>query len=148
VRKLDASDRAAQERWQRILTEAAEQSGRGRVPVLHAPIALGEWRGEEYHVVLVAHAGVTTRTVADAVPDGTRSAALLIGPEGGFTQDEVEWLAASGAVPISLGPRVLRAETAALTALTLTLAATGDLEPPQQRDWIPIDSTAQGQNEG
>src|SRR5262249_24651450 len=142
VRKIDGDDRAALKRWQRLVTEAAEQSGRGRIPVLHPPLALGEWRGAEYHVVLVAHEGVTTRTVACTLGRETPSAALLIGPEGGFAADEVERLAASGAIPVSLGPLILRAETAAIAALTLTLAAAGGLEPPDPADWALLDNTA------
>jgi 16S rRNA (uracil1498-N3)-methyltransferase len=142
VRKVERSERAAMERWQRIVTEAAEQSGRARIPALHTPVALGEWRGAEYHVVLVAHEGVTIGTVADNLTHETPSVALLIGPEGGFAADEVERLAAAGAIPVSLGPRILRAETAAITALTLTLAATGDLEPQPSRDWTPFGDTS------
>ncbi len=141
VRKVDQADRAAIERWRRIVTEAAEQSGRARIPDVSAPTALGEWHGAEYHVVLAAHEGVTAGTVADTVGRETPSVALLIGPEGGFAADEVERLAAAGAIPVSLGPRILRAETAAITAVTLTLAAAGDLAPQPPRDWTPVGGT-------
>jgi 16S rRNA (uracil1498-N3)-methyltransferase len=142
VRKVDKGDRASLERWQRIVTEAAEQSGRGRIPRLHPPATLGELPLRGYDSVLVAHESATARTVAGALTGSMASVALLIGPEGGFAADEVERLAASGALPVSLGPRILRAETAAITALALTLAATGDLEPEPPRAWIPVDGTA------
>jgi 16S rRNA (uracil1498-N3)-methyltransferase len=142
VRKVDPSDRGALERWHRIVTEAAEQSGRGRIPLLHAPAALAECDRAEYHSVLVAHEGVRARTIADSIGREYPSVALLIGPEGGFAEEEVADLAASGAIPVSLGPRILRAETAAITALTLTLAATGDLAPARQDDWTAENGTA------
>jgi 16S rRNA (uracil1498-N3)-methyltransferase len=56
----------------------------------------------------------------------TGSAALAVGPEGGWTGEEAEWLAAAGAIPVTLGGRILRAETAALVGLTLLQREHGD----------------------
>lgn len=102
---------------------------------MHAPVALGEIAVAGYDVVMVAHATVTARIIAAAMPPQARSVAI-IGPEGGFADDEVARLAETrGVVPVSLGPRILRAETAAVVAVTLALAVTGGMEPPQPRDW-------------
>lgn len=117
VARLD--DRRAEgklERWRRIVLSAAEQSGRGRVPTVSwsgrgLPVADGARR-----IVLHESAGTplreTLETVAVNLP-----LALVVGPEGGLTEPEVAHWIAEGAVSASLGPRILRTETAALAAL-------------------------------
>lgn len=138
VRKGAREDGTALARWRRIVTEAAEQSGRSRVPPVQAPVALGEIAPTGYDVVLTAHEAAAAHTIAAALPPQARAVAILIGPEGGFAADEVAWLVETrAAIPVSLGPRVLRAETAAIVAVTLALAATGGMEPPEPRRWVP-----------
>ena len=74
------------------------------------------------------------------LPPDAASVTLCIGPEGGFADEEVSALAERhGAAVVSLGPRVLRAETAAMVAATLVLAATGNLAPPPARAWQDIE---------
>jgi 16S rRNA (uracil1498-N3)-methyltransferase len=142
VRKVGAEDRNARERWRRIVTEAAEQCGRIRIPEVRSPVALGEIALTGYDVVLCAYEAAVPETIARHVSRGTRSVALLIGPEGGFTADEAHRLAESGpACLVSLGPRTLRAETAGMTALTLTLAAAGDMEPRDAPHWRALDDS-------
>ena len=64
---------------------------------------------------------------------------MIIGPEGGLAESEVERLVQhDGAIAVSLGPRILRAETAAITAVTLALAATANMEPARERAWQEI----------
>lgn len=141
VRKVGAEDRHLRERWRRIVREAAEQCGRVRVPDVLPLVALGELALTGYDVVLCAYEAAAAETIARHVSRGTQSVALLIGPEGGFTADEVHRLTESGAVRIvSLGPRTLRAETAGMTALALTLAASGDLEPRPAPAWRALDA--------
>jgi 16S rRNA (uracil1498-N3)-methyltransferase len=142
IRKIGPDDAHAPERWRRIVTEAAEQSGRGRVPAIRGPVALGALARAVAAPLFVAHETVAARTLAEALPPGADRAAVAIGPEGGFSDDEVERLvAAAGAIPVSLGPRVLRAETAAITAVTLVMATTGNLAPPRERAWRDIRDT-------
>src|SRR5579859_2007222 len=108
------------QRWQRIITEAAEQSGRARLPALlpirtlkdaldnipPGALALMPW--EEEH-------GLTLR---DALKTSVASTVMIfIGPEGGLTVEEVNQAQKHGAQVVSLGSRILRAETAALTAV-------------------------------
>jgi 16S rRNA (uracil1498-N3)-methyltransferase len=139
IRKISADDGHTLDRWRRIMTEAAEQSGRGRVPDIRGPVPLGELTGTVAAPIFVAHEAVTARTVADSLPAGATYAAVAIGPEGGFSESEVAHLVAdAGAIPVSLGPRVLRAETAAITAVTLVMARTGNLTPPRERGWYDI----------
>ena len=114
-------------RLQAIATEAAEQTGRLDVPEVMAPQKLermiGDWDGRR--LMFCDEAG-------DAAPalqvlDQAGPWAILIGPEGGFSPAERERLRGlSFAVPASLGPRILRADTAAISALTLWQAALGD----------------------
>jgi len=136
IRKIEPDDMHARERWRRIATEAAEQSGRSRVPEIRGPVPLDALTHAVAASLFVAHETVAARTLADAIPTASDRVAVAIGPEGGFTDDEVARLAADAhAVPVSLGPRVLRAETAAITAVTVVMATTGNLAPPRERVW-------------
>ena len=142
IRKISPDDVHALDRWRRIVTEAAEQSGRGRAPTIHGPVPLGELLDAVAAPIFVAHETVAARTLAEAVPAGATYAAVAIGPEGGFSESEVARLVAeAGAIPVSLGPRVLRAETAAITAVTVVMATTGNLAPPRERGWHDIRDT-------
>jgi len=123
------------ERWRRILTEAAEQSGRGRVPVLRPTVLFEQACSEARGLSVIPWEQERTRTLADALrtgPDGTArpvplAANLFIGPEGGYTEAEIDLARRYGVVPVTLGGRILRAETAAIVATTLILAAAGDI---------------------
>jgi 16S rRNA (uracil1498-N3)-methyltransferase len=113
------------ERYRRIAVEAAEQCGRARVPAIDGPIRLTEAvsRAAAFDCTLLAHEESRlplARAWTGAGPG--RSALLFIGPEGGFAPDEVAAAQTAGILAVSLGPRVLRAETAALAAVTLALA--------------------------
>jgi 16S rRNA (uracil1498-N3)-methyltransferase len=109
---------------------AAEQSGRLSVPVLHAPKNLArlvaEWPAERHlYVCDETGGGVPIATVAAGYP-----AALLIGPEGGFGETELDAIGKlSFATRVGLGPLVLRAETAAIAALAVFQAVAGDWRP-------------------
>ena len=124
------------ERWRRIVREAAEQSERGRIPAVAAPLPFAEacrravssgpalipWEGAR-------GVGVGTAIEALRVPIGTTARlGLFIGPEGGFTPEEVALAREHEIVPVTLGRRILRAETAAAVATTLALAALGELD--------------------
>lgn len=105
-----------QDRWQRILTEAAEQSRRGRVPGLHAPLsfsdALTACPSESLN--LIPWEEESARTFASTLPNMPAHVSLWIGPEGGFTPDEIEAAQGRGLLPVTFGRRILRAETAAI----------------------------------
>jgi len=103
--------------------EAAEQCGRLSVPEVRPPVALGKlFDGWGERRVWVALPGAPP--AVQAPPAG----AVLIGPEGGFSETEARWLGAlPQIVPVGLGPRILRAETAAIAALTMLQARYGDL---------------------
>jgi 16S rRNA (uracil1498-N3)-methyltransferase len=110
-------------RWRQIAVAGCEQCGRNRVPQVDAPAALDAWlaaRGDCGGVlVLDPRAGTSLpHAVAARVPD-----AVMVGPEGGFTQAELDALTAAGARAVRLGPAVLRADTAAAAALAAIQAA-------------------------
>ncbi len=116
-------DRLNPERLAAIAVEAAEQCGRTRLPELAAPIKLGALLAEPGGRLLFADetGGVP---LLEALEPGPTT--ILIGPEGGFTPEERDRILGAGATGVGLGPRILRAETAALAAVSLYMAGAGD----------------------
>jgi len=120
------------DRWRKIVTEAAEQSGRTRLPVVEPALPLAEAVAAAACadlglVAAVSAEGRPLRTVLEALDEMPASVALLVGPEGGFAPEEVMLAKAAGVHPITLGPRMLRTETAALVAFSAVLYALGEL---------------------
>lgn len=122
-------DRVRLDRLEAIAIEAAEQCGRTRLPGIAEPMPLKrflEGRDPKRPLYFADEAGGAP--AAEAFKPG--GATLLTGPEGGFTDEERASIrAAPKAVAISLGPRILRAETAALAALASYMAVAGDWRP-------------------
>jgi len=119
-------ERVKLERLQAIAVEAAEQCGRTRLPEIGEPVPLARFleQRDAARTLYFADEGGGD-PVADAFKPG--AATILTGPEGGFTDEErVAIRTAPNAVPVSLGPRILRAETAALAALAAYMALAGD----------------------
>ena len=108
----------ALERQRRVAKSALEQSGGAWLPEIGPPVPLGEAAIRAGSVAL--HPGAATPFLAVA----GSAEAVVVGPEGGFSEREMEELAGRGAIPAHLGPRVLRTETAAVAALALALTAT------------------------
>ncbi len=120
------ADRVNLERLRAIAIEAAEQCDRTALPSLAEPVKLSvllkSWTAERPLLFADETGGAPLSEVARAGP-----AAILIGPEGGFTTQERDSIrATSGASAVALGPRILRAETAALAAISLWMSAAGD----------------------
>lgn len=111
--------------WQGVAVSACEQCGRASVPTIHPPQTLAQWLEERDEAVrLVLHPATDDSWQQAASVD---SAALLIGPEGGLSDAEVDAARRSGFQPLTLGPRILRTETAPVVALTLLQHHFGDL---------------------
>ncbi|MEO7601904.1 MAG: 16S rRNA (uracil(1498)-N(3))-methyltransferase [Sphingomicrobium sp.] len=119
------AERVKQERLEGIAVEAAEQCGRTILPEILEPLPLDRFLAERGRRTLYFADEQGGAPVAGALAPGP--AAILIGPEGGFTEEERALVrAAPDSVAISLGPRILRAETAALAAASLFMALAGD----------------------
>jgi 16S rRNA (uracil1498-N3)-methyltransferase len=121
---------ARQSRFQSIVREAAEQSGRGRVPEIVAPVSLPQAldQATAEGPVLFAWEEAHDGGVANAQPlERVKRASLFVGPEGGFTAAEAGRARDAGAAIVSLGPRIMRAETAAMVGAALVLFHAGEL---------------------
>ncbi|TCW37699.1 16S rRNA (uracil(1498)-N(3))-methyltransferase [Laceyella sacchari] len=116
------------ERWERIVKEAAEQAHRGKLPTVATPMSwkalLQEIGNRECAWIAYEKGGLP---LAEAMASAKDEILLIVGPEGGFTESEIEEAKEAGAVPISLGSRILRTETAPLMALSCILFARQDL---------------------
>lgn len=125
------TERLKQERAFATVTEAAEQCERLDIPAIDKPAKLTDiidgWDASR-HIYLCAEAGIADpASEVFAKAEKAQPSAILVGPEGGFSQRELEFLNDHSFItPISLGPRVLRAETAALAGLTCWQAICGD----------------------
>lgn len=114
------------EHWQNVVISACEQSGRAAVPDVAMPTPMLHWLGSmpDFSLKLML-SPVAERTLHDLPPpDG--HICLLIGCEGGFAPTEIQAAESMGFTPVRLGPRVLRTETAALTALSAIQTLWGD----------------------
>ena len=126
ITQRTVTERVKLERLEAIAIEAAEQCGRTRLPEIIEPVTLKQLlagRNPERRVYFADETG--GEPVVNAFMPGP--ALILTGPEGGFTEEERELIReAPNAVPVSLGPRILRAETAGLAALAVFMASAGD----------------------
>ena len=113
--------------WQKIAQSACEQCGRNQVPPIDAPVTLKDYFVEtsaaDHRIAFVPGAAATLHDLTEP----PRTIDLLVGPEGGFSEREVGDAAHVGFFTVSLGPRILRSETAALTAVTMVQSKWGDL---------------------
>ena len=115
-----------QQQWQKIAISACEQSGRNIVPIINCVETLESWchkKTDAVKITLHPRASYSINTL----PDNINNIQLLIGPEGGFTDDEIALTKTLNFTETQLGPRVLRTETAALTAITALQCRFGDL---------------------
>ncbi len=132
------------QRWDKIITEAAEQCGRGRRPTLSDPLEFADacaksaqpavipWEAEDSLSIKAAlqslrpvrtDVNAHTRTSTDI-----RQISIFIGPEGGFTQGEIQVAHEAGVRSVTLGKRILRSETASIAAVTMVMYELGELE--------------------
>jgi len=123
------------ERWRTIIREAAEQSGRGRLPDLADPLAFIQALESAPGCRLLPYEGADDEPPAPGLGDAVReqciapppAVSLLIGPEGGFEPAEIDQARAAGWTIATLGPRILRAETAALATVSVIMDRLGEL---------------------
>ena len=110
--------------WQRIIRSACEQCGRNRLPILDEPVQISKWLEQPSGLRLFLDPQGTASLERLPPPDG--HVTLLSGPEGGFSDPERDWGIQVGFIPIRLGPRILRTETAVLAALSAAQTLWGD----------------------
>lgn len=119
-----------QERWRRIIVEAAEQSARGLLPALGEPLLFTSACEQVRGLTLMPYEGERKQGLREATRGiGDNAVNLFICPEGGFEPEEVEFARRCGIVPVSLGKRILRAETAGLVTAAAILYDRGELDP-------------------
>lgn len=137
VTRLDGKEEKKRERFSRIALSAAKQSGRAHVPAVLPACDFGqalEWlRTQAFDAVFVAwedegalrlSTAIATLLAQKATP---QAIALVVGPEGGITEAEIERFKSLGACCVTLGRRILRTETAGLCALAVTLTVLGEM---------------------
>jgi 16S rRNA (uracil1498-N3)-methyltransferase len=135
VVQYDAKKEAKRtERWQKIAKEAAEQAHRNRVPEIEAVLSWKHLlkRAEQVDAAWICYEkedGKQLRTAIQEILAGEKKKNFLfaVGPEGGFTEQEIQQAEAAGFVSVSLGKRILRTETAAMVGLTCLLYETGEM---------------------
>lgn len=125
--KLD-NDRLAKkiEQWQKIAISACEQCGRNAVPEILPAVSLEAWCAEKFEG-LKLNLHPRAQYSINTLPSPVTHIRLLIGPEGGLSEQEIEMTTSRGFTDILLGPRVLRTETASLTAIAALQLRFGDL---------------------
>jgi len=119
------------ERWRQIIQEAAEQSHQGRMPDISPPVTFEKAieKIDGYGCKLIASPAAESSNLRNCLKGfNCGEAALFVGPEGGFTKDEIKMCVEKGARAFSLGERILRTETAAVVASALILYESGELE--------------------
>ncbi len=113
--------------WRNVAIAACEQCGRDVLPQIRAPLEISDWLAQTREV---AHAKFILLPEGSATlhkqPQPQGSVALLVGPEGGFSEDEIKMAHLAGFVPIRLGKRVLRTETAAMAGIAALQTLWGD----------------------
>jgi 16S rRNA (uracil1498-N3)-methyltransferase len=118
-------------RWQVIAQEAIKQCRRGRIMEIHPPVPIGNVIRQKipYDLKVIFYEGRTDPLQAERHPSGKRVRTILavMGPEGGFTREEIDQATANGFVVAGLGPRILKAETATVAACTLLQHLFGDM---------------------
>lgn len=117
------------DRWQKIIVEAAEQSGRGKLPAIMPVMSFDHACESVRGSSLILWEGERHRSLREAMASfkGSFSVNLFVGPEGGYADREIERARQAGLVPVSIGPRLLRAETAAIAAAAAIFFANDDL---------------------
>ena len=122
--QIDEASQGRTERWRRLVVEAAEQCGRGRLPTIDSPLPFEDALASAPGAIVVPYEAERANRLADhlrALPERPRTVSLFIGPEGGYSDEEIALARESGAALVTLGRQVLRSETAAVVAAAIVL---------------------------
>ncbi|HHW00507.1 MAG TPA: 16S rRNA (uracil(1498)-N(3))-methyltransferase [Clostridiaceae bacterium] len=118
-------------RWQRIAMEAAKQSNRGIIPIVDLPLDFNKAleSAKEMQLGIIPYEKENEKSLKVVLKDfSAKSIAVFIGPEGGFSQDEIDEAISAGMKPVSLGPRILRTETAGIAVLSVVMYEFGGFD--------------------
>lgn len=113
--------------WQKIIISACEQCGRSVIPVLNNPLTLEDFINQDCPDLKINLHPRGKLGIPDLPVSPRQKIRLIIGPEGGLSPDEIEFASRNGYQEVLLGPRILRTETAALTAISIIQSCFGDL---------------------
>jgi 16S rRNA (uracil1498-N3)-methyltransferase len=122
------------ERWQRIMLEACKQCGRALPMEIREPLPLDRCEFDRESSLLMPWEDEQSRPLSPALLRRDRPVWLLIGPEGGFHDAEAALARKLGFTTVSLGSRILRAETAALACISIVQYLCGEFDPGEPRD--------------
>lgn len=126
--KLDRKRRETRlEHWKKIMIHACEQSGTNILPALRTPVPLQEWVNSDRNQARFLLAPAARQTFSGFSGVKGSKVSILVGPEGGLTDAEQASAEKRGYIPVRLGPRTLRTETAAIAAVTALQVLWGDL---------------------
>ena len=126
IKLQDSRKQNKMNHWQNIIISATEQCGRCKLTELQEPILFNEWMGlNSSGVKLILHPN--SQHPLNSVEISNNEVTLIIGSEGGFSEQEIEKAIEAGCRRISLGPRILRTETAVVSAVSITQQICGDL---------------------
>lgn len=114
-----------QTHWERIAISACEQSGRTSIPQIHQPQPVKAWALQSFEGLSIFFDPNSTTSIKSL--ESHRQFRIAVGPESGWHDDEVQFLKSHGFLALSLGPRILRTETASVTAISLLQGLFGDL---------------------
>ena len=130
VARLSADDEKKRIRWQRIAREAAKQAFRASVPEITPPVSISELPGllSGHALALVPWEEAQSGTLRTLITPDTHDLAIVIGPEGGMSDEDIAPMLAAGARTVTLGPRIFRTETAGLAAIVAAMTMSGNLE--------------------
>ncbi len=124
-------------RWKRIIVESAKQSGRTVPPSIEGIRDLGSILGQPFHgfikLILWEKEGISLKERMREIDEKSGKFLFLVGPEGGFSEDEISTAKGKGFTPVGLGPRILRSETAGVAMLSILQYEFGDLGLYQHR---------------
>lgn len=130
----DSRKRKKQHHWQSIVTNACEQSGRSTLPELMQALTYVEWlksepcKGVRYVLSPSASLSLPEHAMRRFNQDGLEAITLIIGPESGLDEDEIDSATSAGAIPVTLGQRILRTETAGPASIAILQSSQGDLK--------------------
>jgi len=112
--------------WQKVVISACEQSGRAVVPEVKKPLSISDWLAGAFESRRLVLDPFAENKLSGLLVEGD-SISILVGPEGGFTNEEIKKVCANGVLAVSLGPRVLRTESAGPAAIAVLQAKTGGM---------------------